>query len=362
MNPINTAGRGIPQRADFGCLPTGGAVDVCTLSNRNGITAKIITYGGIVTELHVPDRNGKTADVVLGFSNLDGYLGKHPYFGAIVGRVAGRITRGKFNLDGQTFSLAINDPPNHLHGGVTGFDKRLWTAFPFTTEAGHPALKLTYHSPDGEEGYPGNVDVAVIYSLTDENELVINTEATTDRATPLSLTHHSYFNLSGEGSGGIGDHRVRIFSDAILPFDKDLTLLGTRRPVAGLAADLNTPRRIADVLPGLLHQHGDCYLVRRKKPGEFVPAARVEDPASGRVMEVFTDETCLQFYTAAQFDGTIIGKSGRPYPKFSAFCLECEGYPDGANHPGIDDIILRPGHIQRRTTAYRFSSIPSALA
>ena len=233
----------------------------------------------------------------------------------------------------------------------------MWSGQSVLDEHGSDALKLSRRSPDGEEGYPGNVEVAVTYSLTAENELVIQYEATTDRATPLSLTHHSYFNLSGEGAGDITNHHLQIHADAITSTDAEMTQLGRRETVAGKSNDLNQPRRLGDVIPKLLNQHGDNYLLRRNQPGALVPAARVCDPASGRVMEVLTTETCVQFYSAAVLDGTLEGKSGRPYPKFGGLCLECQGYPDGVNHPELGDIILRPGGTYRQTTIYRFTNL-----
>lgn len=341
---------------DYGTLPSGGKVREFTLQNPHGMAAKVIEYGATLTELHVPDARGLTADVVLGFKNLDGYLSGHPFFGGTIGRVAGRITGGKFSLDGRNHTLAINNPPNHLHGGSAGFDKRVWSGQSVADAHGSDAIKLFRCSPDGEEGYPGNVEVAVTYSLTAENELVIQYEATTDRATPLSLTHHSYFNLSGEGSGDITNHQLEIHADAITATDAAMTQLGRLEPVAGKPNDLNQPRQLGDVIPKLLNQHGDNYLLRRNQPGALVSAARLRDPASGRVMEVLTTESCLQFYSAAVLDWTLNGKSGRPYPKFGGLCLECQGYPDGVNTPELGDIILRPGGAYRQTTIYRFTT------
>ena len=318
------------------------------------MTLKFITYGGIINELHVPDRDGMAADVVLGFSELDGYLGRHPYFGALVGRVAGRITGGKFSLDGQTYQLALNDPPNHLHGGIGGFDKRPWQASTLSTPKGTTGVTLACHSPHGEEGYPGNLDVAVTYSLTDDNEVVIQYEAAADRATLLSMTNHSYFNLAGEGSGTIENHWLQISAAETTQTDARMTLLGLRFPVAGKANDFNRPQRLGDAIPHLLNSHGDNYLLAHSSPKSLERVARLEHPASGRILEVLTTEDCLQLYTAAVLDGSLLGKSGRPYMKFGGLCLECQGYPDGANHPELGNIILRPGEIYRQTTIYRF--------
>jgi aldose 1-epimerase len=333
----------------FGKLPAGETVEEFALTNPHGLTLKLITHGATINELHVPDRHGATADVVLGFSDLAGYLGSHPYFGCIAGRVSGRITGGKFSLDGRSHQLLVNDPPNHLHGGAVGFDKRLWRAQVLDND-----VKLTYRSPHGEEGYPGNVDVSVTYSLTDESEVIIRYEAVADQPTPLSLTNHSYFNLAGEGSGTIENHLLQISSSEIAQTDEQMTLLGARSPVAGRPNDFNQSRRLADAIPGLLNSHGDNYLLAHPARKSLDRVARLEDPASGRVMEVLTTEDCLQLYTGASLNGALIGKSGRPYPKFGGLCLECQGYPDGANHPELGDIILRPGEIYRQTTLYRF--------
>lgn len=337
----------------FGKLPSGENVEEYSLTNNHGLTLKFIIYGGIINELHVPDRHGATADVVLGFSNLDDYLGPHPYFGCLVGRVAGRITGGKFKLNGRLYQLALNDPPNHLHGGI-GFGKRLWRATTVDTPQGPVGVKLTYHSPQGEDGYPGNVDVSVTYSVTDENEVVIDYEAIADAVTPFSMTSHSYFNLAGEGSGTIENHLVQISSADITKTDAQMTLLGIRSPVTGNANDFNQPKRLGDAIPHLLNSHGDNYLLAHPTANSLERVARLEDPSSGRIMDVLTTERCLQLYTAAVLDGSLIGKSGRRYPKFGGLCLECQGYPDGANHPELCDIILRPGEMYRQTTIYRF--------
>ncbi len=341
----------------FGLLPTGEKVCAFTLRNSSGMVAKIIDYGATLTELHVPNARGDVVDVVLGFSNLDGYLGFHPFFGSTIGRISGRLTGGNFTLDGRTYNLAKNDPPNHLHGGKSGFDKRLWNAQPFVDAHGSHALKLARLSRDGEEGYPGNVEVAVTYTLTGRNELVIEYRATTDKATPLSLTNHSYFNLAGEGSCSIESHQLQIHSDAITATDAPMTQLGYLKEVTGKPNDLRNPHPLGKVIPGLLNQHGDNYLVRRQKTGELTPAARLVDAASGRVLEIFTTEACLQLYCAAVLDGSLTGKSGGKYQKFGGVCLECQGYPDGPNTPALGDIILRPGATYRQTTLHRFSHL-----
>ena len=334
-------------------MPSGERIDEFTLTNGHGLSLKVITYGGIVTQLHVPDKNGRMADVVLGFDNLEQYLAGHPYFGCIAGRVAGRLTHGKFSLDGKNYSLTINDPPNHLHGGKTGFDKQVWHAEILSD--GKERLRLSYFSSDGEEGYPGNVQVSVTYSLTDANEFVIEYEATTDKATPLNLTNHAYFNLCGEGSGQIDDHVLHIFADDYAPADETMTLLDRREPVAGRGNNFTYAKRIADVLPGLWKNHGDVYFIRSDGRSALVPVARLFDPHSGRVMSISSTEPCLQLYTGVSLDGTLKGKSGRRYGPHSALCLECEDYPNGVNEPHLGDIVLRPGLTYRQTTVHAFS-------
>ncbi|MGD0347050.1 MAG: aldose epimerase family protein [Terracidiphilus sp.] len=338
----------------FGVLPAGQTVEAWTLTGRGGLVLEAITYGGIVTRLLAPGRDGIAADVVLGFNDLDSYLDGHPYFGAITGRVAGRISNAAFTLDGHTYQLARNDPPNHLHGGVVGFDKRLWSAAPVDREDGAPSLRLTYLSPDGEEGYPGNVQVAVTYTVTNHNVFLIETEAVSDRITPLSLTHHSYFNLAGESSGSIADHRLEIFASEFVPADEYMTLTGRLESTSRHGNDIQTPRRIGDMIGHLFQGHGDLYAL--PKPGsEMRLAARLEDPASGRVMTVSTTENYLQLYTGSHLNGALKGKSGVAYAPHAGICLECEGYPDASNAARRADILLHPGQTQRHATAYGFS-------
>lgn len=336
----------------FGCLPSGEPVELHCLTNATGMSVSILTLGGIVMDLRVPDRRGEFADVVLGFETLESYLDPHPYFGAITGRVAGRITNAVFTLDGATYPLACNDPPNHLHGGDRGFDKHLWTADPLKRGDGSESLRLTRLSPDGEEGYPGNVSVAVTYTLTTDNELMIETEASTDRATPFCLTHHSYFNLAGEGSESVENQVLQIHADTYAPTDTRMTLLG-RKEFVTPANDFRQPRRLGDAIPGLHQHHGDLYFL--PEPGQR-EVAILSDPSSGRRLTVSTTEACLQLYTANSLDSTLIGKSGQTYGPHAGLCLECQGYPDGANTPALGDIILRPGETLRHTTIYAFST------
>jgi aldose 1-epimerase len=327
---------------------------VWTLTGRGGLVLEAIAYGGIVTRLLVPGRDGSASDVVLGFNDLDSYLVGHPYFGAITGRVAGRIGNAAFTLDGNTYVLARNEVPNHLHGGVRGFDKRLWSATPVEREDGAPSLRLTYLSPDGEEGYPGNVRIAVTYTVTNHNVFLIETEAVSDRTTPLSLTNHSYFNLAGESSGSIADHRLEIFAGEFVPVNEDMTATGRLEPTSR-GNDFQTPRRIGDAIGLLFKGHGDLYALPKRNGNEMRLAARLEDPASGRVMTVSTTENYLQLYTGSQLKCSSKGKSGVAYGLHAGVCLECEGYPDASNGARRADVLLHPGQTQHRATAYAFS-------
>ncbi|MFZ9682269.1 MAG: aldose epimerase family protein [Cephaloticoccus sp.] len=337
----------------FGSLPDGTAVARHTLTNAAGASADILTYGGIITALRMPDRNGQLADVVLGFDTLDAYLAGHPYFGAIIGRIAGRVTGGQLRLPDGTRSLVLNDGPNHLHGGLVGFDKRVWTV----REATPSSLALFYHSPDGEEGYPGNLDVTVTYTLTDANELIVASYAESDRVTPLSLAQHSYFNLAGEGSGDVRGHEIQILADAVVPTaDPAMTLSGRLTPVAGTGNDFREPRRLGDALPGLYSAHGENYFLRASACDQPAVVARVTEPGSGRALTVSTNDCALQFYTGMALDGTLTGKAGRAYGPHHGLCLECQGYPDGAHRPELGDTLVHPGAPQRRTTIYAFSA------
>lgn len=336
----------------YGTLPDGREVDQYTLTNTHGARCKVITYGGIITELWVPDRKGELADVVLGLPSLEDYLKGHPHFGAITGRVAGRITHGKFTLDGTDYQLVVNKEPNHLHGGVHALDKKLWKA-----EVSSDVLTLSYLSPDGEEGYPGNVSIQVSYSLSDDTELKIEYKAGTDAATPLSLTNHSYFNLAGEGTPDLNTHRLRIFADTIVPKEEDGTLTGIPTPVEGTLHDFREETSLK-AFTQEAGEHGENYLLREKNVENPTLVAVVTEPESGRKMETWTTATVLQLYCSQTLDEEPqTGKSGVTYPKFSAICLECQGYPEGVNQPEIDDIILRPGQEYHQITSYRFSVV-----
>jgi aldose 1-epimerase len=346
------------EKARYGTTKEGAVVDIYTLTNRHGMVAKVITYGALLTELHVPDRNGKTADVVLGFKSIEGYEGPHPYFGATIGRVANRIAKGRFRLNGVEYVLATNNGPNHLHGGNQGFDKRVWNARAVPATDG-VAVSLSYVSADGEEGYPGTLTATVTYTLTNRNELRLNYTATTDKPTPVNLTNHSYFNLSGEGRGTILDHELTLMADRYTPVDDTLIPTGEIAPVKGTVMDFTraTPigARIAQV-PGPPPGGYDHNYVLNSGGGVLSLAAIVRDPASGRMMEVLTTEPGIQLYAGNFLDGTIVGKSGVPYQKHAALCLETQHFPDSVNHANFPPTILDPGRTYRSTTVYRFSA------
>jgi aldose 1-epimerase len=344
------------EKSEFGKTPDGTAVDLYTLTNGHGMKAKIITYGGIVTELHVPDRNGKLGDVVLGFDNLEGYLAGHPYFGAIVGRVANRIAKGKFTLDGKEYTLATNNGPNALHGGIKGFDKVVWTAEPLEAADGM-ALKLTYRSRDGEEGYPGTLSTTVMYVVKNTNELKVEYQATTDKPTIVNLSNHSYFNLAGPAFGDILGHELMLAADEYTPVDETLIPLGDIRSVRGTPLDFTTAKTIgADIrqIPSQIGGYDHNFVLRRRGP-KLELAARAYDPKSGRVMEMFTTEPGVQFYTANFLDGKLKGKGGVAYQKHQAFCLEAQHFPDSVNQPNFPSVVLRPGETYRQATVYKFS-------
>lgn len=341
---------------DFGKTPDGTPVELYVLTNGR-VTAKVMTYGGIITELLVPDRAGKTADVVLGFDSLDGYIAKNPHFGAITGRVANRIARAEFTLDGKEYKLAANNGPNTLHGGKKGFDKVVWKAQDVSGPAG-PAVKLTYLSRDGEEGFPGNLNVAVTYTLTDDNALRIDYSATTDKATPVNLTNHSYFNLAGHDSGTILDQELMLAADQYTPSDDQYIPTGQIAPVGGTPLDFTTPTAIGARIGQIQGEPGGYdhnYVIR---PSHSSPAfaARARDPKSGRVLEMYTTEPGVQFYSSNFLDGSVKGKGGVAYKKHGAFCLEAQHYPDALHHPNFPSIILRPGATYSQTTIYKFSA------
>jgi aldose 1-epimerase len=340
------------EKSSFGKLPDGTGVDLYTLTNTNGVVAKVTNYGTIITELHVPDRNHKLGDVVLGFDNLAQYLKGHPCFGCTVGRVANRIAKGRFVLDGKTYTLAINNGPNHLHGGRKGFDKVLWKAAP---QAG-AGVKFTYMSPDGEEGYPGTLAVAVTMALTDANELRLDYSATSDKATPVNLTNHSYFNLAGEGD--VLGHELMIAADHYTPSDSTLIPTGEIKPVKGTPMDFTRPQPVGSRF-SQLHTDPVGYdhnFVLNMSGRGLALAARVHEPKSGRVMEVLTTEPGVQLYTANFLNGSLTGKRGIVYRQHAALCLETQHFPDSVNQPKFPPIILRPDQTYRQTTVYKFST------
>ncbi len=335
-------------------------IDLYTLKNRNGMEVKIINFGGTVTSISVPDRSGKFADVVLGFNNPDDYLKPHPSFGTAVGRFGNRIAKGRFTLNGVEYKLAVNNGENHLHGGIKGFDDVFWTAEEVKTVAG-PAVRMTYLSKDGEEGYPGNLQVTMTYTLTDRNELRIDYTATTDKDTVVNLTHHSYFNLAGEGNGDILNHRLKLNAARFTPTDAGSIPTGELRSVKGTPFDFLMPHAIGERINQDDEQlkFGGGYdhnYVINGRMGVLRQAAVVTDPASGRVMEVWTTEPGVQLYTGNFLDGTLTGKSGKTYQKRFGFCLETQHYPDSPNKPNFPTTTLKKGATFKSTTIYRFSA------
>jgi len=343
------------ESKSFGQMPDGADVKIHTLTNGKGMVAKITEYGAILTEVWVPDRAGQLTNVVLGFDNLGQYLKGHPFFGATTGRVANRIAKGKFTLDGREYILAVNNGPNHLHGGLKGFDKKLWKsrALPETDKS--VAVEFSYTSPDGEEGYPGTLVVKVTYTLTDDNELRIDYEATTDKATIVNLTNHSYFNLGGSGS--ILDHVLQINADRYTATDAGLIPTGELAPVKGTGLDFTQPRRIGDRIADYasLAKGYDHNFVLNHGGGKLGLAARVHEPKSGRVMELSTTEPGVQLYTANHLDAKTTGVGGVKYGQHQAFCLETQHFPDSINQPAFPSVVLRPGQTFKSATAHKFS-------
>ena len=347
--------------ADFGATPDGESVRIYTLTNSNGIEVRVITYGGIIVSLRTPDRDGNFDDIVLGFDSLEGYLAKHPYFGTLVGRYANRISGGRFTLDGVEYKLAQNNGENHIHGGIKGFDKVVWQATPLEATNG-VGLVLEYRSADGEEGYPGALDVQVTYTLTGDNGLVCDYRATTDRATPINLTQHSYFNLAGQGTGNVLRHLLELNAAAFTPNNAELIPTGEVRPVEGtpfdfrtempIGARINSPDEQIQIGGGYDHN----FVLNRTDEGPSL-AARVREPVTGRVMEVYTTEPGVQLYTGNFLDGTLTGKGGRVYGHRSGFCLETQHYPDSPNRPEFPSTILRPGETYESRTVFKFPDV-----
>jgi aldose 1-epimerase len=353
------------SRQPFGTAD-GQPVELFTLRNSKGAEATIMTYGGIVTSLKMPDRNGNYGDVVLGFDTLagytsDSYLRGCPYFGALIGRYGNRIGGAKFTLEGKTYTLAANNGPNSLHGGVKGFDKVVWKAVKDDVGPHGPRLELNYVSKDGEEGFPGNLNVTALYTLTDDNQLRIDFTATTDKPTLCNLTHHSYFNLRGQGNGDILGHEVYIISDKTTPVDKGLITTGGFAAVDGTPFDFRTPHAIGERIndPNEQLQYGPGYdhnWVINKPLGKLGLMARVYEPTTGRVMEVLSTEPGLQFYAGNFLDGTITGKGGKVYQRRTGFCMEPHHYPDSPNKPNFPTTELKPGDTYHNTIIYSFSA------
>ncbi|MGE5424794.1 MAG: aldose epimerase family protein [Syntrophothermus sp.] len=338
------------MKESFGKID-GKDVDLYTLTNKNGITVKITNYGGIITSILTRDKNGKTGDIVLGFDSLKSYLGEVPYFGAIVGRYANRIAAGEFTLDGKPYHLAKNNGNNSLHGGLKGFDKVVWNAS-VSQDSVKASLVLTYLSPDGEEGYPGNLRVVVTYELNDDNEFYTTIEATTDQPTPVNLTNHTYFNLTG-AERDILDHKLMIAASRYTPVNDELIPTGELAPVEGTPMDFRQPvavgARISQVKGGYDHNYVLDDVQSMKKP-----AAVLEEPVSGRVVEVYTDQPGVQFYSGNFLDGSLTGKNGKVYKKHYGLCLETQHFPDSPNQPAFPNTILRPGEKFRARTMYHF--------
>ena len=342
----------------------GKEVTLYTLTNANGVEAKIMDYGGVIQSLSVPDNDGNMEDIVLGFDSLDKYVEKSPYFGAIVGRYANRIANGEFTLDGTTYELPINNEPGgmpcSLHGGKKGFDSVVWDSEPVEA-ADAVGVKLNYLSEDGEQGYPGNLDTTVTYWLTNDNELRVVYEATTDKATPVNLSQHSYFNLDGEGNGKILDHALTLNASHYTPVNKGLIPTGEIAPVEGTPFDFTEPHKIgaridADHKQIELGGGYDHNFVLDHQKGEMELAAEVVEPDTGRIMKVYTDQPGVQFYSGNFLNGSLVGKSGKKYVKRGAFCLETQHYPDSPNQPKFPSTILRPDEKFKSATVFKFST------
>ena len=357
---FSASGQARITKENFGKTSDGQNVDIYTLTNRRGSEVKITNYGGIVTSLKVADRKGKRDDIVLGFDNLDAYLKGGPYFGAIIGRYGNRIAKGRFTLNGHQYTLAVNNGENHLHGGIKGFDKVVWAARPLRVPNG-AALRLTYLSKDGEEGYPGNLSVRVIYTLTNADELKIEYWATTDKDTVVNLTSHSYFNLAGQGNGDILNHQLLINARRFTPTDAGSIPTGELKSIKGTPFDFTSAFRIGDRINDddqqLKFARGyDHNFVLNGRMGTLRQAAVVYEPTSGRLMEVWTTEPGVQFYTGNFLDGTLTGKDGKVYQQRYGFCLETQHFPDSPNQPAFPTTVLRRGRQYHTITIHKFKT------
>ena len=362
--PAATTAAASVTRERFGVAPDSTPVEVFTLVNSHGIRARILTYGGIIQSLETPDRNGKLDDVVLGFDDLQGYVKSSPYFGAIVGRYGNRIARGRFTLDGKSYTLAVNNGPNHLHGGIKGFDKVVWDAQEFRSDTA-VGLVLTHTSPDGDEGYPGTLRARVTYTLTNRDELAIDADATTDKPTIVNLTNHTYWNLAGDGTRDILGHLMTIESNEIVPVDSTLIPTGQLMPVAGTPFDFRTPTAIGARIedPHVQIRYGGGYdhtfVVNRPAGGaSLAHAIRVAEPTTGRTLDISTTEPGVQVYSGNFLDGSFAGKRGRVYGRRYGLALETHHYPDSPNHPSFPSVVLRPGETYRTRTVWKFGVTP----
>ncbi|MFT4685378.1 MAG: aldose 1-epimerase [Neolewinella sp.] len=354
--PTTTPGLSLTDTL-FGQTPD-GPVTKYTLQNEHGMQVSILDRGGIITNIIVPDRDGELADVVLGFDNIDGYLGKYPYFGALIGRYGNRIANGRFSIDGKDYTLATNNGPNSLHGGLKGFDRKRWKAT-LLKEESRVGVSLSGVSPDGEEGYPGNLSISVTYWLNNGNELLMEYEAKTDEATVVNLTNHSYFNLKGAGNGDILDHVLTLHAGAFTPVDSTLIPNGTKEPVEGTAFDFRQPTAIGVRIDSDSDQmtYGGGYdhnFVLDRTGAELAEIAAVYEPTTGRTLEVETSEPGVQFYSGNFLDGSKIGKGNIPYEFRTGFCLETQHFPDSPNQPNFPSTLLQPGETYGSSTIYRF--------
>ena len=340
----------------FGNTPDGQEVELYTLANTNGLKARITNYGAILVSLEVPDKSGKLADITLGYDKLDGYLTRHPYFGATVGRYANRIGGAKFKLNDTEYTLAANNEANHLHGGIKGFDKVVWKAEYVLADSDGAKVKLSYLSKDGEEGYPGNLACTVTYTLTKDDELKINYEAETDKSTVINLTNHSYWNLVGQGDGDILGHELMLNADKYTPVDEGLIPTGEIRNVKDTPMDFTKPMAIGSRIGQVKGGYDHNYVLNSSGGGTLALCARVYEPMSGRIMEIYTVEPGVQFYTGNFLDGTITGKSGKVYKKHYGFCLETQHFPDSPNKPDFPSVVLKPGDKYTTVTVHKFST------